>query len=116
MILKIKNLRLQTVIGIHEWENSVARQIIINAVIETDSDKAFKSDDIKDAIDYDELVLKIKKTVLETRFYLVEKMVGDLLDVIMEDKRIKKCQLEIDKIGAIADLESFSVTQIRERN
>jgi 7,8-dihydroneopterin aldolase/epimerase/oxygenase len=115
MIIKIKNLRLKTILGIYEWEKTIQREIVVNAEIETDNNLSMRSDDIKDAIDYDEIVTKIKKTVLEKRYKLIEKMVYDIMNLIMEDKRIKNCRLEIDKIGAVEGLDSFSVTDFRER-
>jgi len=115
MIIKIKNLRLKTILGIYEWEKIAEREILINAEIETDHDLSMQSDDIKDTIDYDKIVAQIKETILKKRYKLVEKMVYDVMNLIMKDKRIKNCRLEIDKIGAVADLESFSVTYFQER-
>jgi dihydroneopterin aldolase len=115
MILKIKNLRLKTILGIYQWEEDILREIIINVEIETDHDQALSSDDIKDAIDYDLITGEIKQIVINQKFKLIEKMVGQIMVMIMQDLRIKKCRLEIDKVGAVEDLESFSVTEIRVR-
>jgi dihydroneopterin aldolase len=116
MLIKLKNLHLKTIIGVYKWEDDVERKILINIEIETDHVESMKSDDIKDAIDYDVITKNIKDLVKNNRFKLVEKMVDEILNLIMTDKKIKKCKLEIDKIGAVADLESFSITEIRERN
>lgn len=114
MKIKIKNLKLKTRIGIYDWEKNVDRDIIINAKIDTHCDEALKTDNIDDAIDYDHLVKKIKNIVASNRYNLIEKMAADIMDDILTDKRIAKCSLEIDKVGAVADLESFSVTIKRE--
>ncbi len=116
MLIKLKNLHLKTIIGVHKWEDDIERKMLINIEIETDSVESMKSDNIKDAIDYDIITKNIKNLVKNNRFKLVEKMVDEILNLIMTDKRIKKCKLEIDKIGAVVDLESFSITEIRERN
>ena len=116
MLIKLKNLHLKTIIGVYKWEDDVERKILINIELETDHVESMKSDDIKDAIDYDVITKNIKDLVKNNRFKLVEKMVDEILNLIMTDKKIKKCKLEIDKIGAVADLESFSITEIRERN
>ena len=115
MIIKIKNLRLKTILGVYEWEKDIQREIIINAIIQADINLSAKSDDIADTIDYDKIVTLMKNVVSSKHYNLIEKMVADILDIIMEDKRIKNCQVEIDKIGAVEDLESFSVTDFRER-
>lgn len=116
MLIKLKNLHLKTIIGVYKWEDDVERKILINIELETDHVESMKSDDIKDTIDYDVITKNIKDLVKNNRFKLVEKMVDEILNLIMTDKKIKKCKLEIDKIGAVADLESFSITEIRERN
>ncbi|MBU6339187.1 MAG: dihydroneopterin aldolase [Rickettsiales bacterium] len=110
MIIKIKNLHLKTVIGIHDWEKNIDREILINVEIHTNFNEALRSDKITDAIDYDHIVNKIKKLIASKNYQLVERMAQDVMDKILEDKRINKCKLEIDKVGAVEMLESFSVT------
>ena len=115
MIIKIKNLRLKTIVGIYKWEQNVKREIIINIKIEVDNEVSMQSDNIKDTVNYNIIAMKIKKFIGDNQFKLIEKMVLEVMDLIMEDKKIKKCWLEIDKVGAIDDMDSFSVTNIRER-
>ncbi len=116
MIIKIKNFRLKTIVGCHDWEKNIDREIIINVEIESDFDKALSSDNIEDTIDYESLSEKIKNLIATNRFALIEKMAQEVMNLIMEDKRIKKCKLEIDKVGAVEGIESFSVTLIANAN
>ncbi len=109
MLIKIKNLRLQTVVGVYDWEEKINREIIINAEIETDFKNSLISDDLADAIDYETITSKIKNLIATSRFKLVERMAQKVADVIMEDSRVKKCRVEIDKIGAVEAVESFAV-------
>lgn len=115
MILKIKNLRLKTILGIYDWEKNFDREIIINLIIETDFNAALTSDNIEDAIDYDAISQKIKKFVEQNRFNLIEKMAQKMLDEIMQDQRIKNCTLEIDKVGALDFIDSASITLSAKR-
>ncbi len=115
MIIKIKNLRLETILGIYDWEQNVKRPIIINAEIHTGFDNARFSNDISKTIDYDIIVKQIKTYVASKNFQLVEKMAQEIIENIMTDKRIDKCSLEIDKVGAVENLESFSITLTEER-
>jgi len=116
MLIKIKNFRLKTILGIYEWEKNFEREIIINATIETNYDKSCLTYDIKDTIDYDEIIAKIKKFLNSKKFQLIEEMTQQVLDLIMEDNRIDKCTVEIDKVRVIEEVESFSVTLTQERN
>lgn len=110
MILKIKNLKLKTVLGVHSWEEKVDREIVVNVELESNFTKSLESDEISDAIDYDEISSKIKNLIATTRFKLVEKMAQQVMNLIMQDDRIIRCKLEIDKLGAVESLDSFSVT------
>jgi len=115
MIIKIKNFKLKTIVGIYDWEQDFQREILINAKIHTNSTKAKISNNISDTIDYDLIINKIKQFVINNKFQLIEKMASDILDLIMEDKRIKKCEIELDKIGVVSGVESFSVTISKSR-
>jgi FolB domain-containing protein len=110
MLLKIKNLKLKTIVGVYEWEKNTPREIIVNAEIKTNHDKSCESDNLADAIDYDSMSNKIKNFLTQNRFKLIEKMTNELIKEIMKDQRITKCRLEIDKAGAVDFVESFSVT------
>ena len=65
---------------------------------------------MEDAIDYDKIVASIRFIIENNRFKLVEGMLGAIIEEITKNSKIKKCFLEIEKIGAVKDLESFSVS------
>ena len=109
MIIKIKNLRLKTKIGVYDFEKNLNREIIINAEIEIKNDKSASSDKLSDTVDYDNLTTQIKNLVKENQFKLIEKLAGEIVKKIMKDQRIKRCKVEIDKTKAIKEVESFSV-------
>ncbi len=115
MIIKIKNFKFKTILGIFEWEEKFEREIIINAVIETDYDQARYTNNIKDTIDYYELITKIKKFLSENKFQLIEELAQQILDLIMEDRRIKRCEIEVDKVQVVENVESFSITLSQSR-
>lgn len=109
MIIKIKNLRIKTIIGIYDWEQNFEREIIINANIFTNYNNSLVTDEIEDTIDYDKIVSDIKTLTKEKKFKLIEKLAQEVMNLIMRNKKVKKCQLEIDKVGAVEGLESFAI-------
>lgn len=115
MLIKIKNLKLHTNLGIHNWEKTFNREIIINAEIESDALRGLESDNILDTIDYDVITTKIKNLIAQNQFKLIEKMAQEVMNRIMEDTRVKRCKLEIDKVGVVEFVESFSVTIEQQR-
>lgn len=114
MLLKIKNLRLKTIIGIYDWEQVILRDIIINAAIELNSDKILESQDVEDSVSYDKIVEDIKE-LTKKKFTLVENFTNEIADIIVSYNNVKNVEVEVDKVGAIKELDSFSVTIKREK-
>lgn len=115
MIIKIKNLHITTSIGVYEWEKEFARDIIINAEIVTDHRDSLISDELQDTIDYDEIISKMRDLLKKKKFKLIEKLTQELVDLIMEDSRVLRCKVEVDKMKVFDDLDSLSVTLTQER-
>ncbi len=115
MIIRIKNLRLRTLIGINEWEKKVEQDVVINIEIMFDGTNAARTDKIDDAINYRTITKKIIKEVVESRFSLLESLAQHLVDIVMEDSRIRKATVEIDKPHALRYTDSVSVVTSAER-
>ncbi len=115
MIIRIKDLRLRTIIGFKEWEREKKQDITINLAIETKAERAVESDDIADGVDYKVITKKIIDEVEKSEFNLLEKLAGFILDIVMTDERVDRCTIEIDKPHALRFARSASVELTRER-
>jgi len=115
MKIKIKNLRLRTIIGANEWERHVLQDVVINVKLEWDGGNAAKSDKLEDTIDYKKLSKEIIRIAENSKFQLIESLAKRILDHIMEDQRIQKASIEIDKPHALRFADSVSVSFNAER-
>jgi len=115
MIIKIENLRLRTVVGIFEWEKKVRQDITINVEIEIDGSRAIEKDVIEYTVDYKTITKKIISEVEKGQYNLIEKIAGDVMKIVMEDGRILKATVKIDKPGALRYADSVSVTHTETR-
>ena len=73
-IIYIKDLRVQTIIGIFGWEREVRQEVSIDLEISFDCKKAAKTDSIEDTIDYKKITKSIIKFVEESSFQLQESL------------------------------------------
>lgn len=115
MIIKIKNLRLKTILGIHDWEQNSEREVVINAELLIEDESATVTNNIRDTIDYAILIDKIRKFVTGNKFKLVEKMAADINEILMSNQKVKQSNLEVSKIGMIEDVEAFTVFLTKKR-
>lgn len=94
-IIRIKNLRLRTFIGIKEEEINNRQDIVINVTIHYPADKARTSEDINDALNYRTVTKNIIQHVENNRFSLLEKLTQDVLDIAREHHWVTYAEVEI---------------------
>lgn len=114
-IIRITDLKLKAIIGINDWERKQRQDVIVNLSFEFDSSKAAQRDDIHYTIDYKALKKDIMALIKNSEFFLLEKLVEKVLDLIMRDQRIQNATVRIDKPRALRFAKSVSVESSRFR-
>lgn len=109
-IIKIKNLRLRTYIGIKEEEINNKQDVIVNAIIHYSANDAANTDNMENALNYRTITKKIIALVEQQRFSLLEKLTADVLAVAAEHSSVRYAEVEIDKPHALRFADSVSLT------
>ncbi len=115
MIIKIKNLSVHTVIGLQPWEREQKQQVLINLELELADESASWTDEIDDSVDYKQLKCEILDKARQTSFFLLERLAGFVLDIVMKHEKVARAAVEIDKPGALRFADSVSVCLTRKR-
>jgi len=113
--IEIKDLLLRTHIGATEQERRDRQDVLINLVLETDTQAAGRSDDINDTINYRTLNKRLIAHVEGTTFNLVEKLAEDLAALCLAEPRLRRVRVTVEKPGALRFARSVGVTIERER-
>jgi FolB domain-containing protein len=108
-IIRITELSLKTIIGIFDWERKRKQKVVINVELEFNASKAIKTDDVNDTVDYKVITKKIIQHVEGSKYFLLEKMAGSVLKIILDDPKVKRAKVRIDKPGALRFARSVSV-------
>ena len=108
-IIRITGLRLRTIIGINDWERTTKQDVVINVTMEFDATRAAKSDDIKDTVDYKTITKKIIKLVEKSRFSLLEALTQAILAIALEDPKVARATVRVDKPQALRFADSVSI-------
>ena len=109
MQIHIKNLRLRAIIGIFDWERTHKQDVIINARINFDGSQIAESDRIDSTVDYKTLCKRIISVVEESEFFLLEKLADRILQLIMDEPKVERAVVEVDKPLALRFADSVSV-------
>ena len=109
MIIKIRNLRLRVVVGVNDWEQVSPREVVANIEMEFDGARAAASDNVADTPDYSAICRRIMERVEPQRFALLEKLAAQILSIVLQDQRITRATVEVDKPGALHFADSVAV-------
>ena len=115
MIIRIKNLRLRTIIGINDWERNETQDVILNVEIVFDGTRVVETGRIEDTVNYKEIKKRIIDQVEKPHFYLLDKLAHHVLHIIMEDEKVIRAAVEIDKPQALRFADSVSISCSAER-
>ncbi|MDP6558669.1 MAG: dihydroneopterin aldolase, partial [Candidatus Binatia bacterium] len=88
MKIRIKDLRLKTVIGVDDWEREQKQEVVVNLEIEIDDERAAETDRIEDTINYKTLSKRILQETEGSQFFLIERLARRVLEISLEDKRV----------------------------
>ena len=105
----IKNLQVETIIGIFEWEREVRQVVSIDLEMEFDNKKAAKSDDIKDALDYKKIGKRVSGYVERSKHKLVERLAEQIAKIVLKVFPVSNLTLSVTKPGALRGSESVGI-------
>ncbi len=111
----IKDLLLQTIIGINPEERVNKQDVLINITLYTDHTAAGASDDIADAVNYRTITKQTVDLVENSQFYLVEKMAVEIASICLANPRVERAVVTVEKPGAVRFARSVGVTVDRRR-
>lgn len=111
----IKDLRVQGILGIHDWERNKPREILINVTLFTDTRKTARTDDITGCVDYSAMAKKIRSHVESAARMTVEALASDLAELCLQEPRVLKVLVRVDKPGAVLEAASAGVEIERAR-
>ena len=115
-IIRIKNLLIRTYIGFNPEELVNKQDVIINLEIEANiSDSAMEADEPLDIFDYKTITKKVISLVQDGRFKLLEVLTKNILDLILEDEKVQRAKVEVDKPHALRFAKSVSVVMEASR-
>ena len=111
----IRNLVVQTIIGIYPEERVTPRPVLISLELKTETVTAAAHDDIVDALNYDTLALRVTELVSQTEFQLIETLAERIAVLVLENSSVMQVSVEVQKPGAIANAETVGVRIHRAR-
>lgn len=115
MIINIRNLKAETLLGAYAKERTKTRPVVIHLSIDYDHARALKSDSLKDAVNYAAIEKTITESLPQQKFILLESLAEHVAALVMNIPEVREVTVEIEKPGAMRRAEMVSVVHKARR-
>ena len=105
----LHDLRIQTVVGIWDWERQLPQIVSIDLDMGWDMSKAVLSEDLADALDYKSVSKRVTQFVQDKQFQLVETAADSIAAMIMQEFSVPWIRVAIHKPHAVSSSRSVGV-------
>jgi len=110
----LSEVRVETKLGVPDWERMTAQTIILDIEIGMPHSRSCLTDAIEDTIDYGKVVVRIRETLKEHSFKLVEALAEHVCQLILNEFDAPWVRIKVAKPGILPGLKALGV--IIERN
>ncbi|TAJ91886.1 MAG: dihydroneopterin aldolase [Gammaproteobacteria bacterium] len=108
-IIFLRDLRIDTVIGVYAWERKTRQTVILDIEMGADIAKAAAADSISQTLNYKEVAKRIIAFVEASRFDLVETLAEKVTEIILREFKVPWCRLTLNKQGAVRGVRDVGV-------
>jgi 7,8-dihydroneopterin aldolase/epimerase/oxygenase len=108
-IVFIKELQIETVIGIYDWERKIRQTVSLDIEMATDIRAAAESDDIDDTLSYKSVAKRLIDFVEQSEYELVEALAEEICRIVRDEFGVPWVRLTLHKPGAVRGSKSVGV-------
>ncbi len=108
-LVVIRELELDTVIGVYDWERGVRQRLLLDLEMAFDTRAAGASDDLEHALDYSAVAARLRALAGEQSVLLLERLAALLADAVLEEFPVTRVKLRLCKPGAVPTARDVGV-------
>ena len=106
----ISDLRLDILIGVYDWERKVPQTVQLDLEIGIPDAGQPRSDRIRETIDYARVIERIKASLTQDRFLLVERLAEHLAQLVMTEFKAPWVKVSVSKLAVEKDVKRVGIT------
>lgn len=111
----LRDLRVETIVGVWDWERRIRQTVSIDLEMAADIHRAAASDSLDDTLNYKLVAKRVQQFVAESSFQLVETLAENIAEVVLSDFDVPWVEVRVNKPGAIRGARDVGV-KIRREN
>ncbi len=109
-IIFLRELKVETLIGVYEWEKRVPQTLQLDLEIALPNSRACETDDIDDALNYADIVRHIQSALANRHFNLLEALAEHIAQIIIKDFKAPWVKVSVAKLQAIRNCKMVGIS------
>ncbi|MDX5406244.1 MAG: dihydroneopterin aldolase [Chromatiaceae bacterium] len=115
-IVFIKQLQVDTVIGVYDWEKAIQQRLLLDIALYTDVTAAADQDDIRLTLDYAVIAEKVTALITAQPIELIETVAERVAQMLLSEFATEKVEVTVSKPGAVQQAQTVGVQIVRSRS
>ncbi|MBN7820330.1 dihydroneopterin aldolase [Bowmanella yangjiangensis] len=111
----IEGLRLESLIGVYDWERTAPRPLLVDLCMHCDLSRAAQTDNVTDTIDYALVAESLERVAEKSSFELLEALASAMLDALFAEFDVQEATLKLSKPDILANAQNVAVQLTRGR-
>ena len=110
------DLRVQTRIGIYDWERRLAQSVRLDIELGLASPRVFATGDFADALDYAAVVKRLQAFAADHPHQLLERFAQAIADIVLGEFAAPWVKVRVAKLAAIPGVREIGIELERSRS
>jgi len=98
----IQGLKIDTVIGIYDWEREIRQDVTLDLEMAADIKAASLTDHIDQTLDYKSVAKRLIQFVKDSEFQLVETLAEKITEIVLNEFEVEWVKLTLNKGEAVS--------------
>jgi len=111
----IHDLRVQTRIGVYDWERRLPQTVRLDVELGLASDRVFATGDFADALDYAAVVKRLQALAADHPHQLLERFAQAIADIVQDEFGAPWVKVRVAKLAPIAGVRELGIEIERVR-
>ena len=108
-IIFLNEMKVETVIGIWDWERKIRQTVVIDLEMAADIRKAAASDSVDDTLNYKLVAKRLQQFIGDSEFQLVETLAEKIAAIVNDEFGVPWVRVRVNKPGAIRGARDVGV-------
>ena len=112
--LFLRDIQLQAIVGVYDWERLQPQSLLLDLDLTLPNKQAGLTDDLANAVNYADLVERLRAFAQKTERRLIEALAEDLAEFLLQEYAVEKVRLRLIKQGILPKVGEVGIEIVRQ--